>query len=79
MLTQGLTLGDQDKDGNTALHLAVGGRASEAIITYLVNEAGADPSIRNAKDQTVLAFAKAKRDGAAVVALLESLDVTDKR
>jgi ankyrin repeat protein len=77
LLTQGLALGDQDKDGNTALHLAVGGRASEPIITYLVKEAGADPSIRNAKDQTVLALAKAKRDGAAVVAWLESLGITD--
>jgi ankyrin repeat protein len=77
LLTQGLALGDQDNDGNTALHAAVGGRASEPIITYLVKEAGADPAIRNAKDQTVLAFAKAKRDGAAVVALLESLGVTD--
>ena len=77
LLTQGLSLGDQDKDGNTALHAAVGGRASEPIITYLVKEAGADPSIRNVKDQTVLAAAKAKRDGAAVVALLESLGVTD--
>jgi ankyrin repeat protein len=77
LLTQGLSLGDQDKDGNTALHLAVAGRASDTIITYLVKEAGADPSIRNVKDQTVLAAAKAKRDGAAVVALLESLGVTD--
>jgi ankyrin repeat protein len=77
LLTQGLSLRDQDKDGNTALHLAVAGRASEPIITYLVKEAGADPSIRNVKGQTVLAAAKAKRDGAAVVALLESLGVTD--
>jgi ankyrin repeat protein len=77
LLTQGLSLGSRDKDGNTALHLAVGGRASEPIITYLLKEAGADPSIRNAKDQTVLAAAKAKRDGQAVVALLESLGVTD--
>ena len=77
LLTQGLALGDQDKDGNTALHLAVGGRASEPIITYLVKEAGADPTVRNAKDQTVLALAKAKRDGQATVALLESLGVTD--
>jgi len=64
-------------DPNAALHLAVGGRASEPIITYLVKEAGTDPSIRNAKDQTVLALAKAKRDSAAVVALLESLGVSD--
>jgi hypothetical protein len=42
-----------------------------------VKEAGADPSIRNAKDQTVLGLAKAKRDGEALVALLESLGVTD--
>jgi hypothetical protein len=42
-----------------------------------VNEAKADPSIRNAKDQTVLAAAKAKRDGQAVVALLEALGIND--
>ncbi|HVJ30001.1 MAG TPA: ankyrin repeat domain-containing protein, partial [Gammaproteobacteria bacterium] len=66
-----------DKDGNTALHVAVAGRASEAIITYLVKDAKADPSIRNAKGQTVLALAQAKRDGQATVALLESLGVTD--
>jgi len=77
LLTQGLSLSDQDKDGNTALHAAVGGRASGTIITYLVNEAKADPSIRNAKDQTVLAAAKAKRDGQAVVALLEALGIND--
>src|SRR4026209_2430065 len=76
LLTQGLALGDQDKDGNTALHLAVAGRAAEPIITHLAKGAGAAPSIRNVKDQTVLAAAKAKRDGAAVVALLESLGVT---
>ena len=74
---QGLSLGAQDKDGNTALHAAIGGRGSEAIITYLVNEAHADPSIRNAKDQNVLEFAKAKRGGEALVALLESLGVDD--
>jgi ankyrin repeat protein len=77
LLTQGLALGTQDKDGNTALHAAIAGRASEPIITYLVQEAGADPSIRNAKDQTVLALAKAKRDGQALVTLLESLGVAD--
>ena len=75
LLAQGLSLRRQDEDGNTALHAAVGGRGSEAIITYLVNEAHADPSIRNAKDQNVLEFAKAKRGGEALVALLESLGV----
>jgi uncharacterized protein len=77
LLAQGLSLAAQDKDGNTALHAAVAGRGSEQIITYLVKEAEADPSIRNAKDQTVLGLAKAKRDGQALVALLESLGVTD--
>jgi ankyrin repeat protein len=74
----GLDLDGQDNDGNTALHAAIGGRASEAIITYLVKEAGADPMIRNAKNQTALEFARAKRGGGeALVALLESLGVVD--
>jgi uncharacterized protein len=77
LLSLGLDLGAQDKDGNTALHAAIGGRASEAIITYLVKDARADLSIRNAKDQTPFEFAKAKRGGEAEVALLESLGVTD--
>ena len=63
LLSLGLDLDAQDKDGDTALHAAIGGRGSEAIITYLVNEAHADPSIRNAKDQNVFEFAKAKRGG----------------
>jgi ankyrin repeat protein len=77
LVEQGLDLNAQDKNGNTALHAAIGGRSSEKIITYLVKEARADLTIRNAKGQNALEFAKAKREGQALVALLESLGVTD--
>jgi ankyrin repeat protein len=72
---QGLSLSAQDKDGNTALHAAIGGRGSEAIIAYLVSDAKADTSIRNAKGQAPLDAAKAKRGGEALVAVLQSLGV----
>jgi ankyrin repeat protein len=75
--TLGLDLNGQDLDGNTALHAAIGGRASEAIITYLVEDARADLAVRNAKGQTPFQFARAKRGGEAVVALLQSLGVDD--
>ena len=74
---QGLSLSDQDKDGNTALHAAITGRASDAIIKYLVTDAGADTSIQNAKGQTAFGAAQAKRDGEAVVTLLRSLGLGD--
>src|SRR5690606_12017021 len=77
LMEHGLSLAHQDKDGNTPLHSAVTGRASEEIIKYLFNEAGADLTIRNAKGQTPFEAAKAKRDGQAVVAFLESIGVGD--
>jgi ankyrin repeat protein len=73
-LTQlGLDLNAQDTDGNTALHAAITGRESAPIIEYLVTDAKADVSIRNARGQTAFGAAQAKRNGEAVVALLESL------
>ena len=75
LLSLGLDLNGQDSDGNTALHAAIGGRASDAIITYLVKEARADLTVCNAKGQTPFEAAQAKRGGEAVVALLESLGV----
>jgi ankyrin repeat protein len=70
----GLDLNAQDKDGNTALHAAIGGRASEPIIAYLLNDAKADTTVRNAKGQTPYEFAQAKRGGAeAAVAMLQKL------
>jgi uncharacterized protein len=71
---QGLSLAAQDKDGNTALHAAITGRAAEPIIKYLVADAQADTMVRNAKGQTPFEAAQAKRGGAeAVVAILQSL------
>lgn len=75
LVSLGLDLNGQDNDGNTALHAAIGGRASDAIITYLVKDARADLTVRNAKGQTPFEAAQAKRGGEAVVALLESLGV----
>jgi ankyrin repeat protein len=70
----GLDLNAQDKEGNTALHAAIGGRASEPIIAYLIADAGADTTVRNGKGQTPYEFAQAKRGGAEVaVAMLEKL------
>ncbi|HVY66061.1 MAG TPA: ankyrin repeat domain-containing protein [Gammaproteobacteria bacterium] len=77
LMKQGLSLGAQDKDGNTALHAAIMGRASDMIITYLVKDAGADLTVRNAKGQTPLGAAEAKRNGEAVVTLLHSLGVNE--
>jgi uncharacterized protein len=77
LLGHGLDLGARDKNGNTALHAAVTGRGSEQIIKYLVNDAHADPSIRNAKGQTVFGAAQAKRGGEAMVSLLQSLGLGD--
>ena len=77
LISIGLDLNGQDLDGNTALHAAIGGRASEAIITYLVKDARADLTVPNAKGQTPFELARAKRGGEAVVALLESLGVHD--
>ena len=70
----GLDLNAQDKDGNTALHAAIGGRASEPIIAYLITDAMADTTVRNGKGQTPYEFAQAKRNGAeAAVAMLDKL------
>jgi ankyrin repeat protein len=77
LIEQGLDLNAQDKDGNTALHAAINGRASEAIIKYLVNDAKADLLVRNAKGQTALGAAMAKREGQAMVDLMQSLGATD--
>lgn len=77
LMERGLDIGAQDMNGDTALHAAVTGRGSKQIIEYLLNDAHADPSIRNAKGQTVFAAAEAKRGGEAMVSLLQSLGLGD--
>jgi ankyrin repeat protein len=78
LMAHGLDLDAQDADGNTALHAAVTGRSSEAIIRFLVTEAGVDVALRNAKGQTALGAAEARlAGGEPMVALLKSLGVTD--
>jgi len=78
LLEAGLDLNAQDEKGNTALHAAVTGRSSEAIIRYLTSEAKADVSIRNSDGLTALGAAEARRSGGEpVVALLHSLGLTD--
>jgi ankyrin repeat protein len=77
LLELGLDLNAQDKDGNTALHAAIGGRASDAIITHLVKDVRADLAVRNAKGETALGAALAKRDAEPLVALLRSLGADD--
>jgi uncharacterized protein len=55
----GLDLHAPNHDGDTPLHAAVGGRKSEKIIRYLLDE-GADPTLANAKGVTPLALAETR-------------------
>ena len=55
----GLDLRAPNHDGDTPLHAAVGGRRSEKIIRYLLDE-GADPAAANAKGMTPLTLAKTR-------------------
>jgi ankyrin repeat protein len=51
LLERGVDLNAQKENGDTALHVAVSGRGSEAIVRHLL-ERGSDPSILNGRDQT---------------------------
>jgi ankyrin repeat protein len=62
-LARGADISARNSNGDTALHTAVAGRGSEAIVRLLL-EKGADPQARNAKKQTPLDIAlAARRDG----------------
>ena len=65
LLELGLDINAQNADGNTALHAAITGRGSEAIIRFLI-EAGADPTIPNNRNETALALAEARAAPAMV-------------
>jgi ankyrin repeat protein len=59
LLDLGLEIDAADDTGNTALHAAVTGRGSAAIVAALLAR-GADPTAPNAKGETPLALAEAR-------------------
>jgi hypothetical protein len=70
LLELGLDIDAANDAGDTALHAAISGRGSEAIIRYLLGR-GADAAAANARGQTPLALAE--RSGAdEIVALVRA-------
>jgi cytohesin len=59
LLSLGLDLHATNDAGDTALHAAVGGRGSAAIVRFLL-ERGADPAAQNKRQQTPLSIAEAR-------------------
>jgi ankyrin repeat protein len=70
LLSLGLDLKAANEAGDTALHAAISGRGSEAIVRFLL-ERGADPLVPNGRQQTPLSIAEA-RGGDAVKALVRA-------
>lgn len=66
-----------DAEGNTPLHLAIGGANEEGVVQLLA--AGASPNRRNAKGETPLALAAALDDLAAIDRLLDRKAAPDAR
>jgi ankyrin repeat protein len=58
-MTLGFDIRAANDAGDTALHVAISGRGSEAIIKFLVDQ-GADPEAKNKRGQTPMALATAK-------------------
>jgi len=63
LMTLGFDIRAANDAGDTALHVAISGRGSEAIIKFLVDQ-GADPEAKNKRGQTPLALATAKGNDA---------------
>jgi ankyrin repeat protein len=63
LLGLGFDIHGTNDTGDTALHAAVSGRGSEAIIAFLVAQ-GADPESKNKRGQTPLSLATAKGNDA---------------
>jgi ankyrin repeat protein len=59
LLALGFDVNGTNSNGDTALHAAISGRGSEAIIAFLVSQ-GANPEAKNKRDQTPLSLATAK-------------------
>jgi uncharacterized protein len=70
LLSLGLDLKAANEAGDTALHAAISGRGSEAIVRFLL-ERGADPLVPNGRQQTPLSIAEA-RGSDAVKALVRA-------
>jgi ankyrin repeat protein len=69
LLDLGFDVHGTNDAGDTALHVAISGRGSEAIIAFLVSQ-GANPEIKNKRGQTPLSLATAKGD--AIAKLLQT-------
>jgi ankyrin repeat protein len=63
LLEQGFDINAMNNNGDTALHAAISGRGSEAIIAFLIAQ-GADPEMKNKRGQTPLALAGARGNDA---------------
>jgi ankyrin repeat protein len=63
LLGLGFDIQGTNDAGDTALHAAISGRSSEAIIKFLVDR-GADPEAKNKRGQTPLALATTKGNDA---------------
>jgi ankyrin repeat protein len=68
LLDLGFDIHGTNDAGDTALHTAISGRGSEAIIAFLVAR-GADPEKKNKRGQTPLSLATAKGNDAVLGAL----------
>jgi uncharacterized protein len=65
LLGLGFDIHGTNDAGDTALHAAVSGRGSEAIIAFLVSQ-GANPESKNKRGQTPLSLATAKGNDAII-------------
>ena len=65
LLEMGFDIHATNDTGDTALHAAVNGRGSEAIIAFLVAQ-GANPEARNKRGQTPMSLATAKGNDAII-------------
>jgi ankyrin repeat protein len=63
LLGLGFDINGTNENGDTALHAAISGRGSEAIIAFLVAQ-GADPERKNKRGQTPLSLATTKGNDA---------------
>jgi ankyrin repeat protein len=65
LLGLGFDIRGSIENGDTALHAAISGRGSEAIIRFLVAQ-GADPEAKNKRGQTPLSLATTKGNDAVI-------------